>query len=845
MSVVQEFNLNIIPDSAPVIIHVDQSDYGEGRLKANLYNGDTPYAPVGASALIQGTKPDGTFYMYSCEMSGNVVAANLERIMTQVPGRVKAQFVITDSEDRTGTFVFWIDVQATALSTDGRSESIIEYIEEAIEQAQEYTEESEAWALGTRSGTDVPSTDPAYHNNSKYYAGEAATSESNAAASESNASASEQAAAASEENAEAWAVGKRDGTDVPSTDPAYHNNSKYYAGEAATSESNASASEQAAEDSAEDAEAWAAGTRGGTPVPSTDPAYHNNAKYWSDKSAAQTLGGLSDVDVDNPSDGESLVYDAQTDKWTNKAATSHFITKPTVSDFSFTYNGSAQGPTITGLDPDFANYVTTTGATNTDAGTYTLRFSIKNTQVNLWKDLTTQDITYEYTIAKAAGDVTLSKNKVELDADHLTDTVDISDATGNVAITSSDTDIATVSPAVLTQDGTVTISSVNDKSGTATVTVSVAASANYLATSKTIEVKASFVAIYGAEWDGTSTTAWSRTDDSALFTDPVPQHADGNGGWTQGSSPFDTLQPWAGMTKINHASAGVVVKIPKFWYKITQSGAGLKIQIADGEVDGFSVSPAHMDRGDGEGERDEVMVGRYHCCNTDYKSATSDTPKVSVTRSAARSGIHNLGSDIWQMDFATRFTLWLLYIVEFADWNSQAKIGGGCAPTGSTSAVRNMGYTDGMTYHTGTDQTTIGAEVYGGTQYRNIEGLWDNCYDWLDGCYYNANGLNIILDPSSFSDDTGGTAVGIPTSGYPSAFTKKEVSGTYPMFIPSASSGSATTYSCDYWNFNASNPCVCAGGSYSQDQSHGLFYLYCTSVSNSNASRGCRLLVLP
>ena len=632
MAVVQEFNLNVVPDSAPVIVHVNQFDTGEGRLKAKLYNGDTPYSPVGASAMIQGTKPDGTFYMYSAEISGNVVTANLEKVMTQVPGRVRTQFVITDSENRTGTFVFWLEVQTTALETGGDSESIIKYIEEAIEQAQEYTEESEAWASGTRDGSDVPSTDPAYHNNSKYYAGEAATSESNAAASESNASASEQAAAASEENAEAWAIGKRDGSDVPSTDPAYHNNSKYYAGEASTSATNASASESAAGDSAEDAEAWAVGTRGGTPVPSTDPAYHNNSKYWSDKSAAQTLNGLSDVDIDNPSDGESLVYDAQTQKWTNKEATSHFITKPTVSDFSFTYNGSAQGPTITVLDPDFTDYVTITGATNTDAGTYTLRFSIKNTQVNLWKDLTTQDITYEYTIAKAAGDVTLSKNKVELDADHLTDTVDISDATGNVAITSSDTDIATVSPAVLTQDGTATISSVNDKSGTATVTVSVAASANYLATSKTIEVKASFVAIYGAEWDGTSTTAWSRTDDSALFTDPVPQHADGNGGWTQGSSPFDTLQPWAGMTKINHASAGVVVKIPKFWYKITQSGAGLKIQIADGEVDGFSVSPAHMDRDDGEGERDEVMVGRYHCCNTDYKSATGDTPKVNVTR---------------------------------------------------------------------------------------------------------------------------------------------------------------------------------------------------------------------
>lgn len=47
---------------------------------------------------------------------------------------------------------------------------------------------------------------------------------------------SKDAAAISETNAEnsaldseAWAVGQKDGTDVPSTDPRYENNSKYYA----------------------------------------------------------------------------------------------------------------------------------------------------------------------------------------------------------------------------------------------------------------------------------------------------------------------------------------------------------------------------------------------------------------------------------------------------------------------------------------------------------------------------------------------------------------------------------------------------------------------------------------
>lgn len=49
-----------------------------------------------------------------------------------------------------------------------------------------------------------------------------------AEASADNAAISEANAATSESNSEAWAVGQRGGTDVPSTDPTYENNSKYY-----------------------------------------------------------------------------------------------------------------------------------------------------------------------------------------------------------------------------------------------------------------------------------------------------------------------------------------------------------------------------------------------------------------------------------------------------------------------------------------------------------------------------------------------------------------------------------------------------------------------------------------
>ena len=145
-----------------------------------------------------------------------------------------------------------------------------------------------------------------------------------------------------------------------------------------------------------------------------------------------------------------------------------------------------------------------------------------------------------------------------------------------------------------------------------------------------------------------------------------------------GNSPFDTLLPWSGMVRSTDPQAGELVAIPKYWYKWTKSGSTIKLQIADGPAEGFLVSPAHCDRGDGHGERDVVYVGRYHCHTSNWKSQTGGRPKADITRSSARSSIHNLGSTIWQWDWAMDWTIKMLYLVEYADWNSQTKIGYGC-----------------------------------------------------------------------------------------------------------------------------------------------------------------------
>lgn len=64
-------------------------------------------------------------------------------------------------------------------------------------------------------------------------------------------------------------------------------------------------------------EAWANGTRNGTPVGESDPAYHNNAKYWKDQSNVTTLTALTDTNITNATNLDTLVYDIASNKWVN------------------------------------------------------------------------------------------------------------------------------------------------------------------------------------------------------------------------------------------------------------------------------------------------------------------------------------------------------------------------------------------------------------------------------------------------------------------------------------------------------------------------------------------------
>lgn len=177
----QTFSLDLIPRGIAPIVHVSQYDKGQTWTITLMENGLAYTIPAGVAVIILGTKPDGYGFEYPCTYDGSVVTSTVHQQMTAVEGDVQCEIRLQDDDDIIGTVNFIIRVEPAALSDDTIiSDSDIAAIEEAIElittipeienELNAIKEDAEAWAVGTKDGTPVSSTDPQYQNNAKYYA---------------------------------------------------------------------------------------------------------------------------------------------------------------------------------------------------------------------------------------------------------------------------------------------------------------------------------------------------------------------------------------------------------------------------------------------------------------------------------------------------------------------------------------------------------------------------------------------------------------------------------------------------------------------------------------------------
>ncbi|MGI6605713.1 MAG: Ig-like domain-containing protein [Peptococcia bacterium] len=206
--------------------------------------------------------------------------------------------------------------------------------------------------------------------------------------------------------------------------------------------------------------------------------------------------------------------------------------------------------------------------------------------------------------------------------------------------------------------------------------------------SNSISVTTKAAAMYGASWDSKKTI---NTTEMERLGDAVEADNPGFVGY------FDNYAPWSGMKRCT-MDEQVMVTIPKFYYKHTYADGVHQFWVADGplETEGFALHPAFRRAGE---EKECIYMGAYKASidtsitkkvtvkgeNGEDKTLTVNAlasvsgalPAVQKKRYEFRASAKARGDNWCIVDALARNAVALLYLVEYADTNSQSAIGQG------------------------------------------------------------------------------------------------------------------------------------------------------------------------
>lgn len=118
MAIIQEIDIDVIPQTIPVIVPINQNDVGTGRIKINLFKEGTEYDLTNETVKVQGTKSNGVGFQHDVTFLDNVVTVDIVDDMTDVCGDVRTQLLIVNGNNKTGTMIFILRVQPEAYIPD-------------------------------------------------------------------------------------------------------------------------------------------------------------------------------------------------------------------------------------------------------------------------------------------------------------------------------------------------------------------------------------------------------------------------------------------------------------------------------------------------------------------------------------------------------------------------------------------------------------------------------------------------------------------------------------------------------------------------------------------------------
>lgn len=345
----------------------------------------------------------------------------------------------------------------------------------------------------------------------------------------------------------------------------------------------------------------------------------------------------------------------------------------------------------------------------------------------------------------------------------------------------------------------------------------------------------------------------------------------------------DNIRTYAAKTKVQ-----VMVEQPKFYYKVVplelekiQGGKGFHMRkaryyVSDTMKAGFKLHPAFIKDGK---EKNFIYLSAYEGCTYDtsasaYKlndaqdvdwtddvlaSIANAKPTSGLTQSSAtRNGFRTIAAKRglgWSQETVQAATATeLLFLIEYASFDMQSKIGAGVTTKtddGATSMTEITGATTTLGNKSGQVINTNGYSV---VAYRGEENPFGNIWKWIDGInVYNKNEGSVYIADHGFKDDTNAAPysdAGITicgSNGYVSAFAYNEDFDW--LFIASEVLGNSSLPVGDYfWQNKAYNGYTVSalGGRWSNGSGAGGFSWDVDTASGLRyRTFGGRLLYVP
>ena len=375
--------------------------------------------------------------------------------------------------------------------------------------------------------------------------------------------------------------------------------------------------------------------------------------------------------------------------------------------------------------------------------------------------------------------------------------------------------------------------------------------------------------------------AWNaRTDSYAGNPGPTLTHEqmrrcvmDDHGNVVYYLDPNDSnYKEDGGEADLSGGDGQVMVEIPKFWTKTEFRGDWQYRYVSPFPLDGYEVHPAFKPGGQ---EVDAVYIGAFDAAvysasddewidglnlddNTDRVGLGGDYlgsikgmyPMVGLQRSEFRTLAGNLGDGHFHLaDFWLIQAIQLLYLVEYGDHHSQAKVGRGNVDRSYSSSSSNQSDSphveSGLSAEIGNDSGSVDDDAgEPWMSYRGIEHLWGNTGEWIDGFNIDDRQAYVANDPAGHEDDTAGSpyeAIGEPMPSASGDYIERwqEVADA---FIPAATGASSTSHVTDALRTDTGWRVALFGGRASRDDRAGAFFWHLSHDSGHRLRlRGARV----